>query len=73
MPKRVSPEARHRQKKRYYSRTAFAENGWNRWTENEIDIVMKHEIPDREISKLLGRSVTAIQLMRCKEKKGEKV
>ncbi len=57
------------QKRRYYGRTAYADNGGQAWTENEIDIVMKHEKPDREIASEIGRSVQAIQIMRCKIKK----
>lgn len=54
------------QRKRYYARTANAKNGHQRWTEKEIEIVMAHEKPDREISAEIGRSVQAIQVMRSK-------
>lgn len=58
----------NKQRERYYKQTQNAPNSKMRWTEEEIDIVMAHEIPDREISKQLGRSVLAIQVCRSKHK-----
>ena len=62
-------EACHRQRLRYYRQTAFAENHQQPWSDKEIEIVMAHEMPDRSISKLIGRSVGAIQHKRHTENK----
>lgn len=40
------------------------------WTQHEIDLVLAHDMPDRELSDKLQRSVMSIQLMRCRAKKG---
>ena len=58
----------YRQRLRYYRRFQNAPNSRMRWTQEEIDIVLAHEIPDREIGELLGRSVQAIQICRHKHK-----
>lgn len=55
--------------KKYYGRTANASNGGNPWTEEEIEIVLKHEKTDTELSKILKRSVRAIQICRSRNKK----
>ena len=39
------------------------------WTSAEIEKILKHEIPDRELAKQLGVSITAIQIQRCRIKK----
>ena len=62
-------KACYRQRLKYYRQTSFAENHHKNWTEKEIEIVMAHEMPDRSISKLIGRSVAAIQHKRCNENK----
>ena len=41
------------------------------WTEAEIKLVLAHAVSDRELSKILHRSVQAIQLARCRAKKSE--
>lgn len=58
------------QKRRYYGSTAFAKNHHQPWTTAEIEAIMAREVTDRELSRLLGRSVGAIQTMRNKLKKG---
>ena len=40
------------------------------WTQYEIDLVLAHDMPDRELSAQIQRSVMSIQLMRCRAKKG---
>lgn len=57
-----------KQRERYYKKSQNAPNSRMRWTDEEIDIVMAHKIPDREISKQLGRSVGAIQVCRTKHR-----
>lgn len=59
----------NRQKLKYYAKTRNAINRCQPWTAEEVDIVMRHEITDHMISKLIGRSVQAIQGKRAKEKK----
>lgn len=40
-----------------------------RWQDWERELVMEHTMPDREISRMTGRSVRAIQVMRHKLRK----
>ena len=46
--------------RRYYQKTADAPNSGKSWSQEEDGIIMKHTIPDREISVLIGRSMNAI-------------
>ena len=62
-------KACNRQRLRYYRKTSFAKNHNKSWTEEEIEIVMNHEVPDHTISEIIGRSVAAIQMVRCKQNK----
>ena len=62
-------EACHRQRLKYYRQTAYAKNHHQRWTNKEVEIVMAHEVPDRVISKEIGRSVASIQMKRHNENK----
>ena len=63
---------RNAQKHRYYGKTQNAANRCMSWTESELDAIMRKEKTDMEISAEIGRSVKAIQVMRCKmKKKGE--
>lgn len=59
----------YKQRRKYYSKTANAENSGQRWTVEEIDMVLQHNITDTEISEIIGRSVQSIQVMRSKLKK----
>lgn len=36
------------------------------FTTKELDMIMRSDIPDKELSKMLGRSVTAIQTTRSR-------
>lgn len=56
----------NRQRQRYYGQSRNAPNKGRRWTEEEIKIIMEHSMTDREIAELIGRSVEAIQVKRCK-------
>lgn len=40
-----------------------------RWRDWERELMMEHTMPDREISRMTGRSVRAIQAMRHKLRK----
>lgn len=54
--------------KRYYAKTA---NIYPKrpWTEEETQLVMQHNLTDRELSELLKRSMSAIQYKRHKTNK----
>ena len=62
------PEIRYKSKKRYYHKTINSVNSKCRYTVKEIEMILKHEIPDSELSKELGRSVGAIQQARNRYK-----
>lgn len=61
--------SKNRQRKRYYKKTQNANNSGRRWSSEEIKIVLEHKMSDSEISKLIGRSVGAIQSRRFLEKR----
>lgn len=42
------------------------------FTTKELDMIMRSDIPDKELSKMLGRSVTAIQTTRSRINKMRK-
>lgn len=67
--KMKDPEKYYSEKRAYYRKSAFAPNGWTKWTEDEISAAIEHEIPDSELSKQIGRSVAAIQMVRYKYNK----
>lgn len=62
---------RNRYKRKYHERNDFsnAASLGRHYTKEEREIIMKHEIPDREIAAMLERSIRAIQGMRFKIKK----
>lgn len=61
------PEGWNAQKKAYYARAKGDDvNGKRKWTQEEIDLIMRHDISDRELTKTLGRSMQAIQVKRSK-------
>jgi hypothetical protein len=56
------------QKVRYRARTGSGEGRSatrEPWTEAEKAAVLERAVPDRELSRRLGRSVQAIQVRRC--------
>lgn len=63
--KSILTRRRLRQKynKKYYART----RGYDKreWTDEEDVMVLEHDITDTELSKILERSVAAIQTRRC--------
>lgn len=63
-------QTRNAQRKRYYKKTARYERKF--WTDEEDALVLKHDIPDMELSKKICRSVQAIQGRRHKLKKNMK-
>lgn len=68
----LGPEAarleRNKQRKRNYSRSAHYFP--SEWTNQEDALVLEHSITDRELSELIHHSVQAIQIRRCRLKKG---
>ena len=58
---------RNRHKKKYYDKTATYEPV--AWTQAQEEMVLKHEIPDSQLSGLIGHSVNAIQKRRWLLKK----
>lgn len=59
-------------KKEYYAKSAYAENHMDQWTEAEINMVLEHSIPDRDLAEKIGRSVAAIHSKRSLLKKEAK-
>ena len=55
---------------RYYSKTAIYKP--HRYTAEEDELVLKHDITDHELSDLIGHSVKSIQVRRWKLKKEER-
>lgn len=51
---------------RYYHRTQDAPNSRQRWTCEEIELLMQKSMPDRELSEKIGRSMKAIITKRHK-------
>ena len=61
-------ESYRRAMKKYYARTAFSRNYKKPWDSTEERLIMRHEVPDRELAELLGRSVGSIQQKRARLK-----
>ena len=62
------PEKRYANKNKYYGKTSYSRNCGARWTQAEKELVIKHELSDRELSAILGRSMASIQMQRHKLK-----
>lgn len=62
-------KTRKSQAKRYFAKTTIYKP--RRWTDVEDVIVLEHKKTDMDLSKLLQRSVKAIQVRRVKLKKWE--
>lgn len=59
----------HQRKLNYDRGSGSHEVSGAKWSKQDEDQVLEHSISDRELSKLIGRSVRAIQQKRCKLKK----
>ena len=57
-------------KRSYRKRTGSDRYGKREWSKEDEKLVLAHQMPDRELSKLLHRSVSAIQVRRSKLKSG---
>lgn len=65
-------DKRNKQRRNYYEKhRQHVTNGNIPYTLEEIDLIMKHEKTDVELSRLLGRSVQAIQIARNRYKRNE--
>ena len=65
-------EYREKYKTKYRKETGSGQYDNRPWTEQEVEMILKHELSDRELSKELRRSVQAIQVKRCKLKNKSK-
>lgn len=54
------------QKRRYYEKTQNSRNKGSKYTLEEIKMILDKNYSDTELSQILGRSVKAIQVKRCK-------
>ena len=61
-------KTKREQQKRYYAKTQDALNSRKYWTPREIKIIMAKNMSDRELSRILGRSMKAIEVKRSKIK-----
>lgn len=62
-------EYRNKNRERYYRRgEKHQKNRFKRWGDEEIRLLNKRELSDHELSKMLNRSVKAIQVKRCSMK-----
>ena len=67
-------EYRKRGRKSNYIKGRIFSNGEYRpYTNRECRLILAHKIFDRELARILKRSVQAIQIMRCRLKKGKDV
>lgn len=55
-------------KRDYYHRLEGGPRNYHRWTRQEIDLILNHPLPDREIARHLGRGVMAVQCKRWRER-----
>lgn len=64
------PDRRNEDRRKYYHKTAWAnDNKHIPFTEQEVELIMKHDRPDSQLAEEIGRSVQSIQCMRCRKKK----
>lgn len=65
------PEVRNRQRQRHYAKFQNRANDRKRWTEEELAMIIAPNRPcDRDLVKILERSMGAIQRMRAKVRRG---
>lgn len=62
-------KTKREQQRRDYGSRAFAPRHHEIWSEGEKEMVWAHEISDAKLSAIIGRSIGAIQMMRCKMRK----
>lgn len=64
-------EAKHREHRRYYARTAYLYKP-RPWSDDDDRAVLAHDVPDRELSERIGRSMKAISNRRWRLRKEER-
>jgi len=65
-----SKEESRRMNIKYYNKTSNAYNSKNLFDEKELLLIWQHNITDRELSKLIGRSMMGIQIARSRMRTG---
>lgn len=66
-------KTRNIQKERYRYKNGCGKYESRLWTESEDELILDHSIPDSELSKIIFRSVGAIQSRRSKLKRNKKI
>lgn len=61
-------DLKHAEHKRYYAQTAFKYER-RKWTEDEDKLVLIQRIPDRELSRIIKRSMKSISNRRWRLRK----
>ena len=64
----VHTAQRNAERKRYYKKFQNAKDGGKRWEQWEIKMILAKEHNDRTLSKILSRSIQAIQVKRSRIK-----
>lgn len=67
----ANPEKYHEMTHNHYHRHSYGPNSYKRWEQDELDAITvdKGDRTDRELAKLLGRSLKSIHVMRAKMKR----
>jgi hypothetical protein len=61
------PDKRRKESARYYAKHAINKKRKGfAWTTEEDKLVIEHSMPDTALSKIIERSVKAIQIRRCR-------
>ena len=63
-------DLRNRSRQRNYDKCRDGFNKFKKWDQEDDILVLKHEYCDREIHRMIGRSVASIQARRSKLKSG---
>lgn len=69
--KKLARQRRNEQRNKNYNKTAYAPNHKKKWSKVEDEYVLDCSMTDFELAQMLKRSVRAIQIRRCKLKKGK--
>lgn len=69
---RMTPNGREKRRilrQRYYEKYNFGTGELNRYSDEDLELINDPKLTDREIAKILGRSVMAIQIKRSRMRK----
>ena len=64
MSSRLDPLTRNYYRRNNYRQTAGYPK--REWTTKEMNLILAHSVPDRQLSARIQRSVQSIQVMRCR-------